>query len=226
MPLFLTSFTPPPPVTGLEIEADLTTSAVRLTWAPTAVPEVDFGGYRVYRSTDNGITWVLLTLLQDVNGVTYEDFEAPLNTTLFYRVTQSNLDFESDPEEASTLLESKMWWVVSPDDQTLTFPIPKVNKATAVSPKVQDIFSPLGRKGKVAVGDVVQVESGEIGFLVMPDNPGMVNLLHRVQAHMDASLLLKAPDTSIFYVQVGDISRSFTMIEGLQELTLPFIGVS
>lgn len=226
MPLFTTSFAPPPEVGNLEIEVDLTFSRVVLTWDVSPTAEIDFGGYRVYRSSDNGVTWILLAVISGINTVTYEDFEAPLNQSLLYRVTQSNLDFESDPVEAGADMASTMWWVVVPDDSSLTFPIPKVRGASLTSPKVQDFYTPIGRPTRVAVGDVVLTETGELSFLAMPDNPGMVALLKRVQARMDGAIILKAPDGGVHRVQYGDMIRTFTNIPGMQEITIPFVGVS
>lgn len=225
MPTFSTDFAPPPAVGNLELTAELEFSRVILSWDVSPTPEVDFGGYRVYRSLDNGVTFVLLTTITDINTVTYTDYEAPLNVSLLYRVTQANLDFESDPADAATELESRMWWVVTPDDSDLTFAIPKITSASLTSPKVQEFYSPIGRPTRLAVGDVVLTEEGQLGFLVMPDNPGMIALLKRVQARMDGGILLKAPDGGVHMVQYGDMSRAFTNIPGLQEVSIPFTGV-
>lgn len=223
MPDFVTTFTPPDPVEGLTIEADLVESVVRVSWDPTIIAEVDFGGYRVYRDTGDG--FVLLELLTGVNDVAFSDYTAPLNTSLAYRVTQSNLDFESEGADGTVSLDTSAWWAVTPGDPSLTFAITKIRGATLTSPKVQELFSPIGRPTRIAVGDVVQTEEGELSFLAMPDNPGMIGLLKRVQAKMDGSLLLKAPDGVVHEVQYGSITRSFTNVPGLQELTLPFAGV-
>lgn len=226
MPTFTTSFAPPPAVSGLAIEADLDFSRVVLTWDVSPTADVDFGGYRVYRSLDNGVTFTLLTLIAEKTSVTYSDYEAPLNTSLLYRVTQANLDFESDPVDAATDMTSLQWWVVVPDDSSLTFPIPKVTSASLTSPKVQEFYSPIGRPTRVAVGDVVLTEEGQLSFIVMPDNTGMIALLKRVQARMDGGILLKSPDGTVHTVQYGDMSRNFTNITGLQEVSIPFTGVS
>lgn len=225
MPTFSTTFTPPPAPSGLTIEADLDLSAVHLTWDASAVAQVDFAGFRVYRSRDNGVTFELLAVLPLVTDTEYHDYEAPLNVTLVYRLTQSNLDFESEPVEGTVELSSLMWWVVVPGDIELTFPIPKVRAASMTSTKVQDVYSPIGRPTRIAVGDVVQTESGELSFLAMPDNPGLAALLRRVQARMDGAVILKAPDSVVHHVQYGDMTRAFTNIPGVQELTIPFTGV-
>lgn len=225
MPEFSTSFTPPDPVEGLTIEAILDESRVTLAWDATLIADVDFGGYRVYRSLDSGASWTLLTLLTGTTDVTYDDFEAPLNVDLLYRVTQSNLDFESDPVEAATVLASLYWWAVTPSSPSLTFAITRVRSAQLTSPKLQEIYSPIGRETRVAVGEVVQTESGALTFIVMPDNPGAVALLKAVQARMDGYLILKAPDGVVHHVQYGDVSRNFTQVPGMQEITLPFTGV-
>lgn len=223
MPGFSTSFTPPDPVSGLEVAADLEASAIRLSWDTTAIAEVDFGGYRVYRSTD-GVNYTELVLLPGVNDVEYDDYEAPLNEALRYRVTQSNLDFESAPVEATVSLDSQAWWVVRPDNESLTFAITKIRAAPLTRPKVQDLYTPIGRPTRLAVGDVALTEEGAVTFLVMPDDEGKIALLHGIQEQMEGSILLKAPDGVVHRVQFGDMTRSFTNIPGLFEVTLPFFG--
>ncbi|MBA3403960.1 MAG: hypothetical protein H0U13_04605 [Gemmatimonadaceae bacterium] len=226
MPTFQTIFVPPSLPSGLELDADLDLSRVRLTWDASAIAQIDFAGFRIYRSLDNGLTFSLLTVLTLVTDVSYDDFEAPLNLPILYKLTQSNIDFESGPIDGSASLDSLMWWVVVPNDTTLTFPIAKVRGAQMTSPKTQDIFSPIGRATRIAVGDVVHSETGTLTFLAMPDNPGMIGLLKSIQARMDGGIILKAPDGVTHTVQYGDMTRSFTSIGGLQEVTIPFTGVS
>lgn len=224
MPAFSTSFSPPSAPGGFTIEADIPSSAVRLTWDPSGIAQVDFGGFRVYRSLDGGLTYELLAVLALVDDVAYNDYAAPLNTLLAYRLTQSDLDLESDPVEGTVSLDSSRWWVVVPEDLDLTFSIPKLRSATLTSPKVQDVYSPIGRAGKLVVGDVVQAEDGQIAFLAMPDNLGMVSLMKAIQSRMEGGIILKATDGSVWLVQYGSMTRSFTAV-GLQEITIPFTGV-
>ncbi len=224
MPDFSTDFTPPPtPV--LTIEADLNASAIRLSWTATGILPEDFGGYRLLRRVGSG-DWVAIVEYNDQDSVTYDDFTAPINETVTYQITQFSVDVESEPAEASTRLSDKRWWIVTPADDSLTFPIEKIRGATLTSEKVQDVYNPIGRREKVVVGDVVQTEDGSLSFLVMPDNGGMIALLKLVQAKMDGELLAKAPDGSVHRVRVGTIVRNFTSVEGLQELSLPFIGAA
>ena len=224
MPTFSTNFVPPPPL-ALTLEADLETSSIALSWPQTALLQEDFGGYRLSRRIGTG-DWVLLASYSQVDEVEYTDFSAPINATVTYRLVQASLDAESNPSEASTSMSSRMWWVVVPSDASLTFPIPKVRGVSITSPKVQEEYSPIGRRGKLVIGDVVQAEEGSLSFLVMPDNPGMVALLRAVQARMDGELLLKAPDGEVHSVRIGSITRAFTSVEGLQELSLPFTGIA
>lgn len=225
MPTFSTDFAPPPQVSGLEIEADLARSVVTLTWDVTPTAEVDFGGYRVYRSTD-GLTFTQVAAMSATTDVSYEDFEAPLGVSLTYRVTQSNLDFESEPAEGSVMLDSRAWWIVVPEDDSMTFPIPKIRGASVMTTKAQDVFRAIGRPASLVVGDVVHTDDGSLSFLVMPDNPSMVSLLKRVMAKMQGTVILKSPDGEIHYVQYGDMSRTYTNIPGMLEVTIPFYGAS
>lgn len=224
MPTFTTTFTPPAEVSGFELAADIERSAVDMTWDASAVAAVDFDGFRVYRSTDNGISWTLLARLAATTDTAYTDYLAPLNTPLLYRVTQATLDFESEPVEGSVELTTTRWWIVVPGDTNLTFSIPKLRSASVKSEKAQEEFRPVGRPGALVVGDVVHTESGDIAFLVLPDNLGMVALARAVQARMEGGITLKATDGSIWEVQFGDMSRTFTSYGG-QELSIPFTGV-
>ena len=224
MPLFSTDFVPPATLT-LTLEADLDSSLISLSWNQTALAQVDFAGYRVYRKVGAG-EWEVVAVYSLIDELSHNDYSVPLNTTITYRVTQSSLDAESAPAEASTVLASNRWWVVSPGNETLTFEIPKVRGVTLTSPKVQDVFSPIGRSSRVVVGDTVQTDDGQITFLVMPDNTGMRELLRAIQARMDGDLLLKAPDGDVHSARIGTITRNYTEVEGLYELTMPFIGAA
>src|SRR5687767_14622902 len=184
MPTFTTNFAPPSIPSGLVLDADIDASVVRLSWDPSNVAAVDFAGFRVYRSADGGVTFTLLQVLGGVDEVAYADYLAPLNANLVYRLTQSNIDFESDPAEGTIELPSARWQVVRAGDASLTFDIPKLRAASLTSPKTADEFRPIGRRGALVVGDVVHAEDGEIRFIVMPDNLAMVALLKAVQAQM------------------------------------------
>jgi hypothetical protein len=223
MPIFTTDFAPPPALSGLTVEADVEASAVLLSWDPSVTPPGDFRGYRVYRSRD-GITFIMLRELAAVNSVTYEDYTAPLNVNLVYRVTQSNLDFESDPSDATVELVSPAWYAVVPGDTSLTFPIRRQQEGDVLGGKTQEVYRPMGRPGALVVGDTILAESGSISFLVRPDETAALVLLRRVQARMEGELILKATDGSVWTVQYGDIARRFAM-GGMQEVSIPFTGV-
>lgn len=224
MPTFSTSFTPPPTL-NLALEADLNSSAVRLSWNATAIPEVDFGGYRLERQVGDG-DWEELVVYTDPDSVEYVDYRVPLNETANYRLTQFSIDAESGPADASTLIADRRWWFVVPGDDTLTFAIANIHQASMTRPKVQEEFSPMGRPGKVVVGDVVQAESGSLSFRILPDQPEQMSLIRRVQEKMTGELLVKAPDGGVHEVMIGTITRSFTKVPGWQEISLPLVGVA
>lgn len=230
MPTFSSEFFPPPAISGLTLDADLGRSRVYLSWDHTAIAEPDFDGYRIYRSRDSGATYKLIRTLNNGDSTDWSDYGVPLNVDVIYRVTQSTQTAESEPVEAAASLTSPQWWVVTPGDEDQTFAIPRVRAASMTSPKVQEIFSPMGRSSRVVVGDVVQEEEGEISFLVTPtvEDPraagAMVALLRRLQRQMEGSVILKAPDGLTHYVQYGDMKRSFTEVPGMQEITIPFYG--
>lgn len=223
MPEFTTLFSPPPAPTGLTLEADLFASVIRLEWNATAIPPEDFAGYTVYRRMGDMTDWEEYA---EASSPMFEDFHAPLNTDMSYRVTQSSVDYESGPAEASTNgLRDKRWWVVDEHDMMLTFPIPKVRAATIRSPKVMESYSPIGRRSKIAVSDVVQDEEiTELRFLMMPDDPHLAAMIRAAQARTFGYVMIKAPDGSMFHTQLSDMTRSFTAVEGLQEITLSAVS--
>lgn len=224
MPTFTTTFTPPAAPSGFLLEADVDASAVRLEWDSSSIPQVDFAGFRVYRSLDNGLTFLLLATYELVSEVEHVDYNAPLNVPLLYRLTQSNLDFESEPAEGSVELVSSRPQVVVPGDLGLTFSIAKWNSLAMTTPKTQDEFRPIGRPGALVIGDVVHAETGVISFLAMPDNLGMVALVRAIMSRMEGGILLKLTDGTVLPVQYGAMSRTFTSWGG-QEISIPFTGV-
>lgn len=222
MPTFTTSFTPPSPPSGLLVEADLDLSAVLMSWDPTTIAQVDFGGYRVSRSLD-GIVWELLAVKTDVNDVSYQDFHAPLNRSVAYAVTQANLDIASEPATASVDLTSLAWYFVVPGDEALTFPITRQQEGDLSSQKIQDVFVAMGRRGKIVVSDVVMAEDGSVSLLVRPDELATIDLFKQLQALSEGTILLKATDGSVWPVQPGDLRRRFTR-GGMQELSISVYG--
>jgi len=92
MPLFSTAFAPPPTPENLVADAS-SGSYVVLSWDASTLSPVDFRAYHVRRSLD-GLTYVDLATITDQGTTTYTDYAAPIGRTLFYRVTQENLDLE------------------------------------------------------------------------------------------------------------------------------------
>lgn len=223
MPLFSTDFAPPPALASLTLYANNATTAVELEWSPSALAPEDFGGYYVYRQlgTDD---YELIASFTEQSAVEYTDFTAPLNTSVVYRVTQHNLDFESAPVQGATSLSSRYWWVVTPEDLSTTFAIQKIRSVSLTSPKVQEAYRPIGRSTQIVIGDSVFTEDGAISFLVTPENPATVAMMKKVQAKMQGTLLLKSSDGDVHRVRFGDVSRSYTNIPGIQELSVPFLG--
>ncbi len=223
MPFFSTVFNGPPTL-PLTVEVDIDSSAVRLSWPQTALAQSNFFGYHVYRSMDGGATWDELASIPLITTTSYSDFMVPLNQPVIYRLTQANSNVESAPAEGSATLETLQWWVVQPNNESMTFAIPKVTSVTLKRPRASDAFVAVGRSGKIIVGDVVQAEDGQLTFTMMPNRRPLLELLRRAQAREKGGFLLKAPDTTMWYVQFGDVSRSFTSWGG-QEVTLPFTGI-
>jgi hypothetical protein len=224
MPTFTTNFAPPAPPAELNVVADVPTSAVTLSWASTSLG-ADFTAYRVYRQIGVG-EWVLLATLGVEAIATYTDYLAPLAVSLTYRVTVSNLDFESDPAVASTELSVVEWWLVRPGDSSLTFRLFVTTDYSDVVPVEEEEFVALGRRHKVQVQGEVLGTEGTLSVHLSNENRGLRDLLVRVaQGQEQEYVLLKTPYSEVYRVRLGDIRRR-RRAAGHSEVTFPFTEVA
>ena len=225
MPLFTTHFVPPPILEGLTATA-VGGAAVVLEWFPTTLAAEDFVDYRVYRSlTGEATDYTLLAVHTDAAEVTFADYAAPLDRPVFYRVTQSNLDYESDPAEVETALEGCAWWLVTPGAPEASFEVPNVTGLESEWPLPSEEFTPLGRSRKLVESGLLLGEEGTATAHLEPEHhPAVLDLLRAAAAGTSAGLLLKTPYGEVFAVAVGTIART-RLPGGAQEVTFRYVEV-
>jgi hypothetical protein len=223
VPLFSTVFTPPPQLTGLEVNAGEAASVV-LTWDPSTITPGDFVAYNVYRSA-GGATFVLLAALPNQSDTTYTDHAAPIGVGLTYRVTQVSLDDESAPAEGSIELDQCEWWLVTPGAATASFELPNVTEYESSWPMQSEAYEPLGRRFKLVESGLVLGEQGALGMLLLPEQAAVVTQLRSALAGAAERLLLKSPHGEVIEVKLGSLSRT-RQAQGRQEVALTFTQVA
>src|SRR4051794_36433928 len=89
---FGTHYPTPPATVGLVSSWNATTSWLTLTWTAYGGSATLFWRYRVYRSTDGGVTWTQIDedALANLAVPTFIDYDAPLGVPLNYLVTVDN----------------------------------------------------------------------------------------------------------------------------------------
>ena len=227
MPTFSTSFTPPGPPPDFTLTADTVASRVMLEWGVDgALAAPDFVAYNVYRSTDGGATWVQVASIGVQATTTYDDYEAPLDVPLLYRVTQVSIDFEGDPAEGSTELDIHEWWVVTPGYSEQTFRLHVVDDYDDIVPVEQEEYTALGRRTKIQVQGEVLGTEGSIRVHVGPEHRGLRDLLVRALGRQaNEYVLLKTPFGDVWRVRLGSIRRR-RRPAGHSEITFPFTEVA
>ena len=223
MPLFTASFVPPPALGSLEVST-VDPAAILLEWsASTIVPE-DFGAYRVYRSVAGG-PWVLQVTLEDQATTSWTDYTAPIGVDLAYRVTQSNLDEESDPLEANVTLEECAWWLVTPGAPEASFEVPNVTGLESEWPLQVEEHEPIGRSRKLLESGLLLGEEGTCtAHLEAEHDPAVLALLRGAAAGTSTQVLLKTPYGEVFAVAVGTIKRT-RRPGGTQDVEFRFVAV-
>ena len=224
MPTFSTTFTPPAPPSALTAFADVPASAIRLDWTSTALGG-DFRNYRVSRSLDAGVTFAVIAVITTEATSQYDDYTAPLDLPLTYRVTVSNLDFESAPAVASSELDVAQWWIVRPGDASLTFRLTYVDDHQKRRSKPQELYRALGRSRPIVVSGDQQGWEGTVRATVPHAYRAMVDRLVAAAALPDEYVLLKSPFGEVFAVQLGDIDVA-RGTAGSQTVTFPFTSVA
>lgn len=224
MALFSTAFVPPPPLTDLTLFANVPASSVDLAWTATS-HGVDFGGYRVSRSLDGGLTWILLELITSESLITHRDYTAPLTVSLLYRVTVSTLDFESDPVFAATMIEASGWWMVRPADPALTFQLTWVDDHRKSRQRPREVYRPLGRSRPVVISGEQQGWEGSIRASVPHAYRAVIDNVVTIGGLADEFVYIKSPFGEVMPSQIGDIEVARGS-GGHQTLTFPFTEVA
>ena len=223
MPLFTTLFTPPAAIEDLTAVA--IGGIVVLEWSPSTLDPEDFTGYRVSRSlTGQPDEYVELAQIADQSVSTYTDYSAPIGRTLFYRVTQSDLDYESEPAEVTTALSECVWWLVAPAVPGASLEIPNVTGYESEWPVQSAEHEPIGRPAKLVETGLVLAEEGSITAFLEPAHDPSVLLGLRAAAGGSTEILLKTPYGEVFSVVVETMKRE-RQPDGYQTLSFRFVGV-
>lgn len=223
MPVFTTAFVPPPPVDGLTATA-VGGALVRLDWDPSSLSPEDFVSYTVLRSL-TGEDYVPLGTINDAAASSWEDYSAPLDRTLYYRVVQSNLDYASDPADVTTALEGCAFWLVTPGAAASSFELPDVTDYDSEWPLQSTEHEPIGRPLKLVETGLLLGEQGTITTHLSPvHDPGILNLLRAAASGSSTEVLLKTPYGEVFRVSLGTIERKRSP-GGFQDVSFRFVAV-
>lgn len=224
MPTFSSNFTPPASVTGLAAYANVPASSIDLTWDATALG-ANFRSYRVYRSLD-GVTYAEIGLILIEADSLWSDYDAPLDTPLWYSVTVWNADEESAPTEVTSELDVSQWWFVTPGDAANTFELRTVVGYDDEQPLQQEDYSPLGRNRKLVVtGELLGNEGALTANLSREDAAIIERLRERSIDDTNEFHLLKSPFGEVFRIRLRGISRSRGGA-GRQVVRIPFVEVA
>lgn len=224
MPTFSTNFAPPATPTGLTIEAVIETSSVELVWTPTSLG-VDFGGYRVYRSVA-GAAYEEIAFLSTEANASFIDYEAPLDVTLSYQVTVSNLDFESAPAQGTTELDEKAWYIVTPAQSLYTFRLRYVQGFRELEHLQRERFGPLGRRFPIIVTGELEASAGHIELEVHPPDAFIIERIRAI-ARLDVPyVVLKTPFGDAYRVKIDPDERTRAGVAGIQNFGFGFDEVA
>ena len=224
MPTFTTAFTPPPPIEGLTATA-IGGAAIVLEWSPSTLSPEDFVAYIVARSLTGGDDFVEVATIPDQATTTWADYAAPLDRPVYYRVSQANLDFVSDPVEVVTALEGCAWWLVTPGAPDASFELPNVTAYEGEFPMQQVEHEPLGRPLKLVESGELLGEQGNLTAHLLPiHDPQVLALLRAAASGSSTSVLLKTPYGEVFSVAIGTIRR-VRLTGGRQEVSFRYVAV-
>ena len=224
MPTFSTLFTPPATPSGFDLTADVIASRVSLEWTATALG-VDFANYTISRSVEGGPFVVLATIA--IEGTTsFDDYEAPLNRSLQYRLTVTNTTgLESDPAEGAATLESNGWYLVTAGDPDNTFELRVVVGYNDKQPLEEERFTPLGRSKKLVVmGELLGIEGG-IDVDLSRADADAVHMIREASMHSGEFVLIKSPFGDVYRSHIGTVERRRT-VAGRQRVSFDFVEVA
>jgi hypothetical protein len=224
MPTFSTLFTPPAAPAAFDLEAEVETSRVALSWTATALG-VDFAYYTISRAVENGPFVVLATITTE-STTTFDDFEAPLNHSLQYRLTVTNaIELTSLPAEGAATLESLGWWLVTASDPDQTFELAVVVGYRDEQPLEEERFVALGRSKKLVVmGELLGIEGG-IDVDLSREQADVVQMIRMASMHSGEFVLIKSPFGEVFRSHIGTVERRRT-VAGRQRVSFDFVEVA
>ena len=222
MPIFTTTFAPPAAVIGLALTANVSESSVDGSWEPTSEP--DFVEYRVFRVV-GGVRAQIATLSPNTNS-SFRDYMVPLGVEVTYQVIVVDSDaLESDPAEASTVMDTTRWWIVHPGAPEYTFELRYIVGASETEPVESESFRPIGRDRKLVVQGEHFGAEGELSAQVFSADAWMIPRLRTMSdLAITSSLYLKSPFGQVYGVTIGSITRDWLQA-GVQRVRFPFTEI-
>ena len=188
-----------------------------------------FEAYRIYR-TANGER-VLVDEVTDFGTPTLLDWEAPTGVPLVYELTQ----YDGWQESVAAVVQSQVfdvprWFLVIPDDPTLTFPLQEASLSsvrpgfTRVEGVRMSARYPLGRSTPIVWTGPAQRPTGEMIVFVVRSQ----EQIERVRAAAKASRLeyavLKTGRGEALAVKLGAVTETYRAA-GLTDVAVPYIAV-
>jgi hypothetical protein len=240
---FTASWIPPTPPSPVTLNGAIfdTSGYVTVSWPQNR--DANFVNYRVYRQREDDPTtgWVLAAETTDVVPSTYTflDYGAPGNVKTYYAVTHTALRFGTPVESSFATLGtypsvtplSTHYWIVVPDDPSLSFQLALVKADDFEDEWEQEEIPLIGRGRRVERGTHYGIRGGLTAQVYdTASNTAReqrILLLSLKEDHAD--LLLRNPFGDVYRVSLGDFRISRIAGVGLNEyftLDLPYVEIS
>lgn len=203
MPSFTTNFSVPPELTTLTATPSPSDSSIDLAWSISGLSAPIFYAYMIYRKNPETGVFDLIGTVTTQATLTYSDREAPHGISAVYQVRVSNGWAESEPVQASTLLDLA-YWITHPTDPSLVFPVAHVSGYKERFRVQDERFEPLDRPAPLVVTGQAFPPDGTVSFRRFPSQPDPVWNLRRAQK-ASPYVVLKTPFGDVRRVKIGDV---------------------
>lgn len=217
MPYFTTDFAVPPTPGAVTATPDPDTSYVVLSWldsSPTLSASLFFA-WVIYRSIEGG-PFLRIGAVKAQATRTFTDEEAPVGSSLTYRVTQHNGSLESAGSEVETQVLSptgqRDWYWVTPGRGDLTFRMQTVTEEFPEEAEVQStVHNTRGRSEPVIVEREIQADTATVGMTIEPYDRDQIDLMLAAQRAVNrgevAYQVIKTGLEDVYRGRVGTIQR-------------------
>jgi hypothetical protein len=203
MPSFTTNFSTPPALSTLTLTPNTSDSSIDLAWSISGLSAPLFYAYTVYRKNPESGVFDLIGTVTTQATLTFTDREAPHGIPAIYQVRVSNGWAESEPVQASTILDLN-YWITHPTDPSLVFPVAHVNGFRERFPVQEERFEPLDRPEPVVVTGQAFPPEGTVSFRRFPSQDDPVWNLRRAQK-ATPYVVLKSPFGDVRRVRIGEV---------------------